>query len=151
MSGAIMPEPLIMPTSCTLWPSTMALAVAPLAKVSVVPIVCVTSSQLHGAASKTAVNPACALSMGSGTPITPVDETKISEASQFKWPETCAMIESTASLPRWPVKALLFPAFTTNARARPCAKFARQRSTSAEQHMFCVVTPATVVPSSSAI
>jgi hypothetical protein len=46
-------------------------------------------------------------------------------------------------LPRWP-KALLFP-LTTKARAA-MHKFARQRSASAEQHIFCVVTPATVVP-----
>jgi hypothetical protein len=59
------------------------------------------------------------------------------------------MICSTASRPRYPVKALELPAFTISARARPCFTLARPNSTSDEQQMLRVKTPATAVFSSS--
>ena len=48
MSGAIMPDPLITPTSVTVRPSTIARAVAPLGKVSVVPIPSAAACQPQG-------------------------------------------------------------------------------------------------------
>ena len=78
MSGAIMPLPFTMPTSSTRVSPIIALAVAPLANVSVVPIVSAASFQLHCGASSAAAIPARALSFGSGTPITPVEETNTS-------------------------------------------------------------------------
>src|SRR3546814_4265645 len=79
MSGAIMPDPLMMPTRFTVRPPTTACATAAFGKVSVVMIVAAASSQPHGGAAKAASNPASALSMGRGTPITPVEETNTSE------------------------------------------------------------------------
>src|SRR3546814_1322590 len=73
MSGAIMPDPLTMPVSVTARPSTIAVVTAVLMKVSVVMIAAAASFQPQGAAVKAASSPACALSLGSGTPITPDD------------------------------------------------------------------------------
>ena len=54
---------------------TMAVAVAPLGKVSVVPMVRAASSQPHSGEASAAVTPSRALSLGRGTPMTPVEET----------------------------------------------------------------------------
>ena len=75
MSGAIMPLPLMIAQSVTVFPSTTARAMAPLAKVSVVPMVLAASCQVQGWATSAASIPARALSLGRGTPITPVEET----------------------------------------------------------------------------
>jgi hypothetical protein len=130
---------------------TIALAVEPFAKVSVVPIVFVASSQEQGSALNTASRPASALSFGKGTPITPVDETNMEPESHPRCAATLDVMASTASSPRRPVNALLLPAFTTKARALPPLILLRHNSTSEEQQIFCVVTPATVVPSDSSI
>src|SRR3546814_1868464 len=82
MSGAIMPDPLTMPVSVTARPSTIAVVTAVLMKVSVVMIAAAASFQPQGAAVKAASSPACALSIGSGTPITPVEATNTSEGLQ---------------------------------------------------------------------
>ena len=88
MSGAIIPEPLMIPASSTRVSPIIALAPAPLAKVSVVPIALAASSQPQGAASIAAAIPARALSLGSGTPITPVEETNTCSRGQPSAPET---------------------------------------------------------------
>ncbi len=100
MSGAIIPDPLTMPATWTVRPSTMALEPEPLAKVSVVPIVSAAASHEQGSAVSAASTPARALSLGKGTPITPVELTKTSLGAQPRWPATCSMICSTASRPR---------------------------------------------------
>ena len=150
MSGAIMPEPLMMPTRVTVRPSMIAVVVAPLAKVSVVPIVSAASRQLAVGAWSTESMPASALSIGNGTPITPVEATNTSDGAQPVAPATLAAIASTAARPRLPVKAFELPALTTSARAVPSVNAARHHSTSGEGHLLLVVTPATVVPASNA-
>ena len=100
ISGAIMPEPLMIPTTCTFVPPTIALAVAPFAKVSVVPMVLVASSQLQGSELNTRVSPANALSLGNGTPMTPVDDTNTALSEHPRCAATCVVIASTASRPR---------------------------------------------------
>ena len=100
ISGAIMPLPLMMALSVTLTPPTIAVATAPLANVSVVPMVFAASSHEQGCASSAASIPARAFSLGSGTPITPVEETNTCSGGQPRCAETCAMIASTASRPR---------------------------------------------------
>ncbi len=77
-----MPDPLTIPATWTVLPPTIALAADPLAKVSVVPIVSAAASHEQGPAVSAASTPARALSLGSGTPITPVELTKTSLASQ---------------------------------------------------------------------
>jgi len=89
------------------------------------------------------------LSTGNGTPITPVEATNTSEGSQPRCPATRAAIASTAARPRVPVKALLFPALTTSARARPSTSASRHHSTSGDGQRLLVSTPATLVPGSS--
>src|SRR3546814_4168757 len=115
---------------------TTACATAAFGKVSVVMIVAAASSQPNGGAEKAASNPASALSMGRGTPITPVEETNTSEGWQPRCPATRAAIASTAARPRLPVKALLLPAFTTSARALPSGRASRHHSTSGEGHLL---------------
>jgi hypothetical protein len=83
-----MPLPLMMAEKVTVLPPTMAVAVAPLAKVSVVPMVLAASSHEQGAAVRALSTPAAALSLGSGTPITPVEETKTCSRGQPRWAAT---------------------------------------------------------------
>ena len=100
MSGAIMPLPLMIAAKRTCVSPIMAVAAAPLGQVSVGPMVRAASSQLHGAASSAAATPVRALSLGSGTPITPVDETNTCSGGQARACATWPMICSTASRPR---------------------------------------------------
>ena len=93
--------------------------------------------------------PARALSLGRGTPMTPVEETRTSLGLQSSASATCAMICSTASRPRMPVKALELPALTTSARASPSFTCSRPSSTSLDAQALLVKTPATLVPSAS--
>ena len=146
MSGWIIPDPLATPTSVTVCSPTTARLIAPLGKVSVVPIARATGSQSVGSTSSAASTPASATATGSGTPITPVEQTNTSEGTQPSPRATRAAIASTASRPAAPVKALEFPAFTTSARAWPSGKAARHHSTSGEGQRDRVVTPATAVP-----
>ena len=95
-----MPLPLMIAVRVIVRPSTTACAIAPLANVSVVPMVLAASSHPQGSATSAASIPARALSLGSGTPITPVDETNTCSAGQPICVATCAMIASTASRPR---------------------------------------------------
>jgi hypothetical protein len=88
MSGAIMPEPLMIALRVTVVSPITACAVAPLAKVSVVPMVFAASSQVQGWARSAASIPARALSLGSGTPITPVEDTKTCSRGQPRWAAT---------------------------------------------------------------
>src|SRR5690606_29211870 len=74
MSGAIIPEPLMIPAIVTVRSPITAVATAPFGKVSVVPMVAAASSHPHGGAPRAAAIPAWALSLGRGTPITPVEE-----------------------------------------------------------------------------
>ena len=150
MSGAIMPEPFMMPTRGTRTPPIMAWVTAALAKVSVVPIAAVAAAKSAlPSAPCAAATPASALSAGSGTPITPVEAWNTSSAVQPISRAASAPCASAAARPASPVKALLFPAFTTSARARPPPSRARHSSTSGDGQRERVVTPATDVPRAS--
>ena len=83
-----MPDPLMMAENVTVLPPMMAVAVAPLAKVSVVPIVLAASSHVQGAAVRALLTPSLALSLGRGTPITPVEETNTCSRAQPRWVAT---------------------------------------------------------------
>ena len=77
MSGAIMPEPLAKPLIVTGTPSIVARCVAPFGKVSVVMIARrgIVPARRRDAAAKAPGSAATILSAGSGSPITPVEET----------------------------------------------------------------------------
>ncbi len=148
--GAIMPDPLTMPWMVTRTPSTIALAVAPLAKVSVVPIAAVAAAKpaLPSAAWAAATTPV-ALSRGKGTPMTPVEATNTSSARQPIAAATVSTWARLASRPAEPVKAFELPALTIRAREVPPGSAARHHSTSGEGHLDRVSTPATVVPTAN--
>ncbi len=152
MSGAIMPLPLMKPTSRTRTSPSIASRTAALGKVSVVPMAFVASSQLAApSAACAACTPATAFSTGSGTPITPVDAANTSCAAQPSSRAASATCAAQASAPACPVKALLFPAFTTSPRARPPPfNTRRQCSTSGDGHLERVSTAATLVPCANA-
>ena len=82
MSGAIIPEPLTIPATCTVRSPTIALALEPLAKVSVVPMVSAAACHEQGCEVSAAATPARALSLGKGTPMTPVELTNTSLCAQ---------------------------------------------------------------------
>ena len=150
MSGMIMPLPFTIPTIITRVPATMALAVAALGKVSVVPMALVAASQsAWPSAAWACVTPDSARSTGSGTPITPVEALNTWSGLQPSTSATRAACALAASRPDMPVKALLLPALTISPRAWPCGSLARHNSTSGDGHFDCVVTPATTVPGAS--
>jgi hypothetical protein len=95
-----MPEPLAKPLIVTGTPSIVALCVAPLGNVSVVMIAHAASAQFADeTAAKAFGSAATILSAGSFSPITPVDETYISRASQWRSCAAPLTVASTAALP----------------------------------------------------
>src|SRR5712671_5560741 len=148
MSGAIMPEPLAKPLIRTLVPSIV--AAAPFGKVSVVMIARAAGSQA-AASSKGAIfgNALTILSAGGGSPITPVEEMKISRGLQPNSSAAAAAVRSQTSRPVRPVKTLALPELTTIARTEPPGRQARHQSTGAPGIVDWVNTPAIVVPGAS--
>jgi hypothetical protein len=64
MSGAIMPLPLMIAQMSRCFPPIMAVAVAPLANVSVVPMVRAASSHEHGSGGERGLDPGARLVLG---------------------------------------------------------------------------------------
>ena len=127
MSGAIIPEPLAMPFIVTARPSISARAVASFGKVSVVTMASAAAAQPSAESPPYRSGSAARiLPTGRGSPITPVEETKVSSAVQPTRPEAEAAVRAVASAPALPVKALALPELTTSARARPRAATARE-------------------------
>ncbi len=101
MSGAIIPDPLAMPLMETRTPSMAALALHPLAKVSVVMMA------LRGRLPSVlrcalCFSPGSASSMGatsSGSPMTPVEATKTSEARHLRTRATPPASDRTLATP----------------------------------------------------
>src|SRR5690606_2417457 len=79
----------------------------------------------------------------SGSPITPVEARKTCPSAHPTAAAADLAVSSVAARPLDPVKALAFPEFTTTARALPCGRLARQKSTGADGHFDRVKTPAT--------
>src|SRR3546814_15614254 len=82
-------------------------------------IVAAVSSQVARSLQSTESIPASALSIGNGTPMTPVDATNTSDGWQPSALETRAVIAPTPARPRFQVQAMDFPAFSTTAFPRP--------------------------------
>ena len=150
MSGAIIPEPFMKPTRLTVFPSTTACVTAALGNVSVVMMVAAASSQVAVlpavSLAQAEVRPERALSIGSGTPITPVEATNICSGVHPSAAPAASRMACTAATPLPPVKALELPALTTSARADPPVSALRHQSTSGDGHFDWVSTPATDVP-----
>src|SRR3954465_15619870 len=86
-----------------------------------------------------------------GSPMTPVDARKISFSPQPTAAAADFAVSSVAARPFKPVKALALPELTTTARATPCGRLVRQKSTGAEGHFDLVKTPATAAGASNTI
>ena len=83
-------------------------------------------------------------SSGSGTPITPVEQTNNSCGKQPSRFAASATVRSAAAWPAAPVAQLALPAFTTTARMWPfdARRCSLERSTGAATTRFCVKTAA---------
>src|SRR5258708_27595004 len=83
-------------------------------------------------------------SSGSGTPITPVEQTNNSCDAQPSRFAASATVRTAAAWPASPVAQLALPAFTTTARMRPfeSRKCSLEISTGAATTTFCVNTAA---------
>jgi hypothetical protein len=148
ISGAIMPEPLAIPPTRTVAPSTLASAKAPLGKVSVVEMARAACSQL---ASPCAMAGMCGVIFLSSRiwPITPVEASITSVRAQPTARAAAAATWAAALAPALPVKELAQPALTTRAQAAgPFFSLALHQSTGAEPTPWRVKTPATTVPAS---
>ena len=121
-----MPEPLATPRMVTGFPINWISAEAALARVSVVRIA---SAKARAEASeearvaKSSESLAMIFSMGSGTPMMPVDEGKISLARN--WSARAASLQTRwqAVFPAGPVAQLALPELTKTARMRPLEGF----------------------------
>ena len=85
--------------------------------------------------------------MSIGTPITPVEQTRMSPASASRRPATCSAVAVVSAAPRAPVQALAEPELTMTARAapgRPCspATTSRDHTAGAAMNRLVVKTPA---------
>src|SRR5258705_9256530 len=83
-------------------------------------------------------------STGSCTPITPVEQTKISRGARFSRREVSSTVRREARSPCVPVAQFALPAFTTTARMWPfdSTKCFLERVTGAATTRFCVKTAA---------
>ncbi len=150
MSGAIIPAPLAMPQMVTLALPSLASAVAPLGKVSVVMMALAAACQVSGAAAATRLSSTPSKARASsGSPMTPVEARNTSLGRHPAACDAMSAVSLVASRPLRPVKALALPELTTRAAARPALTRARHQSTGADGHFDRVKTPATVVPGSN--
>ena len=109
MSGAIIPAPFAMPQMVTVRPSSRICVDAGFGAVSVVMIAAAASAQPSSRRSRTAAGmPARILSMGSGTPITPVELTSTSSGAMSSSPATSRAVCRASANPRSPVQAFAF-------------------------------------------
>src|SRR6516164_72478 len=150
MSGAIMPAPLAMPLMTTVAEPSLAVAVATFGNVSVVMIALAALIQMSGRALCTRSPITFSnLLAGRGSPMTPVEASRISLVLHSAAPAASLAVNAVAARPVRPVKALALPELTTSARALPDLSFSRHQSTGAEGHFDRVSTPAAVVPGAS--
>jgi len=150
MSGWIIPEPFAMPVTVTGTPSIVTRRDAPFGTVSVVMIARAASNQPSSrSAPRAAGSAATILPAGSGSMITPVENTSTSCIGQPSIDAAAAAVVRASAIPRSPVPAFALPAFTTSARIRPLSeRWRRHTITGAAQKRFCVNTPAAAVPGS---
>src|SRR5712671_4912043 len=142
-----MPAPLAHPAMRTLFPPMMQLAAARFGRLSVVIIARVRPSKARGEKLSDAARPGAAFRMrstGSGTPITPVEQTTTCCARQPSNFATWSAVAREAAMPPGPTEQLAFPELTMTARiadADSCT-CVRDRITGAACTRFCVKTAA---------
>src|SRR6267142_3140817 len=150
MSGRIIPAPFAIPVTTAAPSARRDLA---LGTVSVVMIAWAARPQLSSPRSAThAGSPVRMRSRGSGSMITPVENGSTSRGSQPSSRAACSQLARASAIPALPVPALALPVLTTSARvALPEARCSLATCTGAAQKRFWVNTPATLVPSASAM
>ena len=142
-----MPEPLAIPPIVISRPLMPTRAAASLGKGSVVMIACAASDpSLAPRAWNATGNPFWILSIGSATPITPVDATSTCSTGQPTRRAVSAVIVLASRSPASPVQALAHPLLTTTARATPPdrERCSRDTVTGAACARFVVKTAAAV-------
>src|ERR1700731_5064927 len=145
-----MPEPLANPFRRTATPSIVAVAVAPLGKVSVVVIARAAGSHLSTESNgATCGKAAMIFSAGGGSPITPVEEMNPSFGSQPNKRAVVAAVVSTTCLPARPVNVLELPELTTMPRTLPPGRHSRHHATGAPAVSERVKTPAIALSGAS--
>src|SRR5215467_2880985 len=142
-----MPAPLAQPMRWMRLPDMRKEAEAVLGLVSVVQMASESSAKERAEARRLRASIGRArriLSTGSGTPITPVEQTKSSRGARPRRLEVSSTVRSEARSPAGPVAQLAFPAFTTTARMRPleAARCFLESVTGAATTRFCVKTAA---------
>ncbi len=143
-----MPDPLAIPAMVTVLPLMVAVADAPLGKVSVVMMALAASSQPASLARR---SPSASVMRFAvvGSPITPVDAVKISVFAQPSALDAASTLSATNFSPALPVKATELPALTKKARAVPPLSASRPQRTAADAVVDVVKTPATCVSGAS--
>ena len=122
-SGRIIAAPFAIAPSRTSPPGSASVRCATLGVASVVQIASAAAAPPSGASSAAAARmPASTRSMGSGTPITPVDATSTSCGSAPTSSPASAVMRSASVRPCAPVAAFALPLETTIARARPALR-----------------------------
>src|SRR5258708_11954644 len=147
MLGWIIPAPLAQPTRWIRLPAILKEAAAVFGRVSVVQMASDTSANERAEERRCRASSGTArriLSSASGTPMTPVEQTKTSSDLQPRRFAVSATVRTAAAYPAAPVAQLALPAFTTTARMRPLEvrKCSLEISTGAATTRFCVKTPA---------
>src|SRR5579883_2209019 len=142
-----MPAPLAQPATRTALPPIRQLADARFGRVSVVMMARVNPSKARGELCSDLARPGAAFRMrstGSGTPITPVEQTTTCSPRQARSSATLSAVALEAIMPPGPTEQFAFPELTITARiapeeARTCS---RDNTTGGACTRFCVNTAA---------
>ena len=127
--GPIMPEPLAIPPMAMVAPFDSSCTAQVFGTRSVVRIACAAAAPPSSDKAAAAASiPAETVSIGRCSPMTPVDDTRISSVDSPSAAAACPAIAAASSRPRCPVQALALPLLTTTARmvshrsssSRPC-------------------------------
>src|SRR6266853_4572814 len=152
--GWIMPAPFAMPRTVTCFDAVLNRADAIFGRVSVVIMAWAKVSALCSCDDRAAIssgNFAQSFSAGNRTPMMPVEDGKISEASTLSRFPASRQTFSQARMPSRPVAQLALPEFTTTARIRPPVErnAARPTSMGAATTRFVVNSAAAAAPSAT--
>src|SRR5580700_11308773 len=142
-----MPAPFAQPSRRTSLPRMRIFSAAHFGRVSVVIIARVKERKEFCARDLVAAKSGTArkiFSVRMGSPITPVEQTKISSGAQLSARAAAAAVARDAAMPASPVAQFAFPEFTIMPRMRPrlCRRLARERTTGAAWIRFWVNTAA---------
>src|SRR5580658_10590413 len=142
-----MPAPFAQPTRWTFLPDILKEAPAVFGRVSVVQMASESSAKERAEGRRLRASFGTArriFSTGSGTPITPVEQTRISLGVQPRALAVSATVLCAEAWPTAPVAQLALPAFTMTARMRPfeARRCSLEMVTGAATTRFCVKTAA---------